>query len=100
MAFDLYGYSIGIIGILGLALILAAWIPETLATIKSKKAGMKREFIMLYLLGSFFLVLHSIILWDFVFLVLNSGATLVAFINLYYSLVYENKAKSKGRKGY
>jgi len=87
------GSPIGIIGIFGLILILAAWIPETYSTIKTKKVGMRREFIFLYLFGSLFLTLHSIILNDFVFLILNAVATLMAFINLYYSLIYENKRK-------
>jgi lipid-A-disaccharide synthase-like uncharacterized protein len=85
-------YPFGIIGILGLALILVAWIPQTLATIKTKKVGMRREFIILYLLGSLFLAIHSIIIDDFVFLILNAGATFVASVNLYYSLISKSKS--------
>jgi len=91
------GYPIGIVGILGLVLILAAWIPGTISTIKTKKVGMSKEFILLYLFGSLFLTIHSILLQDFVFLILNAGATFVASINLYYSLKYE-KAKVKKSK--
>ena len=91
------GYPIGIVGILGLVLILVAWIPETFSTIKTKKVGMRREFILLYLFGSLFLTLHSILLQDFVFLILNAGATFVASVNLYYSLIYE-KTKVKKSK--
>ena len=94
------GSPIGIVGMLGLVFILAAWIPETFTTIKTKKVGMRREFIFLYLFGSLFLTLHSIILEDFVFTVLNAVATIMAFINLYYSLIYGKKGKKRGRKGY
>ena len=98
------GYPIGIIGILGLVMILAAWIPQTIVTIKTKKVEMRREFIFLYLFGSFFLILHAILLEDFAFLMLNAGATLVASINLYYSIAYPGSVSKsipkRGRKGY
>jgi len=95
----IFGSSVGLVGIIGLVLILAAWVPGTLTTIKTKKVGMRIEFIFLYLFGSLFLALHSIILNDLIFLTLNGLATVMAFINLYYYLIYEKHAdKKKGKK--
>ena len=85
-------YSTGIIGVFGLVLLIMAWIPQTLATIKTKKVGMRRGFIVLYLLGSLLLVVHSVLIDDPVFLVLNAGAALVAAVNLYYSLMSKSKS--------
>ncbi|MEM2974004.1 MAG: lipid-A-disaccharide synthase N-terminal domain-containing protein [Candidatus Micrarchaeia archaeon] len=86
-------YPIGIVGILGLVLILVAWIPQTIETIKMRKTGMRREFILLYLLGSTFLIGYSFLLDDFVFVILNTGAVVIAFINLYYSLMHQPRSE-------
>ncbi|MEM7819464.1 MAG: SemiSWEET family transporter [Candidatus Aenigmatarchaeota archaeon] len=69
-----------IIGIIGSLLILLAWVPETYRTIKTKNAeAIDIKFLILYLLGSFILVIYSIQINDIPFTILNS---LISFISL------------------
>jgi len=70
------------IGIIGMLLIVIAWIPQTIENIKNKSTGMNLKFIFLYLFGSTGLLVYSIIISDLVFMILNSGAAIQAFINL------------------
>lgn len=73
-----------IIGWLGLAMLLIAWIPQTWDTIKAGETHMNLAFILLYALSSAFLTLYSFFNNDTVFLVLNAMLTLGSGINLYY----------------
>ena len=73
-------------GILGLIVILLAWIPEVIETVKTKKAGMKKEFIALYCIGSLSLAVYAYQLNALPFLILNILAAIVPLINLYYTL--------------
>jgi len=85
---------ISFVGVLGAVLLLIAWIPQTLRTIKTRKVGMERKFLYIYLLGSLFLTIYAYSLEDWVFLILNAVATLMAAINIYYYEKYE-RPKSK-----
>jgi len=73
-------------GLLGLFLILCAWIPEVLETIRTKRAGMKMEFIVLYFFGSLSLVFYAWQLGAVPFMILNLLAAIVPLINLYYHI--------------
>lgn len=71
-------------GLLGLVLILFAWIPGTIETIKSKKPGMKRRFMALYFLGSSSLSYYAFELNSIPFLALNALAAIVPLIHLHF----------------
>jgi len=73
-------------GLAGLALIVIAWIPGVMETIRTKKAGMKREFIAIYFLGSLCLTIYGIQLRAIPFVILNALAAIVPLIHAYYLL--------------
>ncbi|HLC79712.1 MAG TPA: hypothetical protein VJG83_04820 [archaeon] len=78
-------------GLAGLILILIAWIPGVVETIKSKKPKMEPQFIVLYFAGSASLAIYALQLNALPFLALNLLAALVPMINLYYYA--QNKTK-------
>lgn len=73
-------------GIAGLVLILIAWTPGLMETLKSKKPGMKRKFMLAYFLGSVSLSYYSWQLNSLPFMILNGLAALVPAVHFYYSL--------------
>ena len=70
-------------GISGLILILAGWIYETYHAIKNRKTSLPLAFALLYGFGSLLLTVHSWILNDTVFIILNAVATVIAVINIF-----------------
>jgi len=68
---------------IGLFLILIGWIYTTYRAIVGLKKPMHLPFSILYGLGSFLLFLHSLVLNDLVFMVLNFFATLMPIINIF-----------------
>ncbi len=85
------------LGLLGMALILIAWLPETWQNYKEKGKNLNLKFVLLYLFGSAFLTYHAYLLNDMVFLALNAIATLIAIINGY--LILANRSgKTKIKK--
>lgn len=93
---------IELIGTLGAFLIAASWIPETIRTVKTKATGLEIKFISIYLTGSIFLAVYSIAIQDYVFIGLNSFASLLAIVNFVYTLLElrqkSTKVKSKNPK--
>ncbi|MBD3259865.1 hypothetical protein GF371_04525 [Candidatus Woesearchaeota archaeon] len=77
-----------IIGILGLILIAVSWVPETLRTIKTRKSGLEWHFNLIYVIGSFCLIVYSVYIWDYIFMALNAAAFVLSSINLFYTLFY------------
>ncbi len=73
-------------GILGLVLIVLAWLPGVAETIKSKKPSLKPEFMAIYFLGSASLTAYSIQLNALPFVLLNALAAVVPLVHLYYHL--------------
>jgi len=71
-------------GLLGLGLIVLAWVPGIIETIKSKKPGMKKRFILLYFLGSVSLATYAWQLQAIPFLILNILAGIVPIIHFYF----------------
>ena len=69
-------------GIIGLILILCGWIYELISMLKTKKSSLPLGFAVLYGMGSLLLTLHSWLLDDLVFLILNGAATIIAMINI------------------
>ncbi len=82
-----------LIGLLGMSLIIIAWLPEIMETIRKQDAGMRLEFILLYFFGSAGLAYYSWQLNSVPFMVLNSIAAIVPIINLF----YYHKAAAKAR---
>lgn len=70
------------VGIIGMLLIVIAWVPQTLENVRKKKTGLNKKFIFLYLSGSLSLLIYSILISDLVFSLLNGAASLQALINL------------------
>lgn len=73
--------GIEIIGLLGLTMIVVAWIPETIKSLKSGQTA-KIEFLILYLLGSIFLTIYAILRNDIVFTILNGLAVIFSGLNV------------------
>ena len=78
-----------IIGVLGLLLIVVAWIPETIENFKTKGKNLSLKFVAIYLAGSAFLAYHGLVLGDMVFIVINAAALLISVINAY--IIISNK---------
>lgn len=75
-----------ILGILGLALLAIGWIPETIKVIKEKRSRIDKEFGILYVLGSLLLLIYSIQIKDYIFLILNFIVMIMSGISLIFSL--------------
>ena len=71
-------------GLLGLGLIVLAWIPGVIETIKSGKPGMKKRFMLLYLLGSVSLATYAWQLNAIPFVILNIMAATIPIIHFYF----------------
>ncbi|RME80240.1 MAG: hypothetical protein D6769_00105 [Methanobacteriota archaeon] len=67
-------------GIIGVALILLGWIPETVRAYKDGKVADIR-FTMLYAIGSALLTYHAYTLGDVPFIILNIAAMVIALFN-------------------
>ena len=87
-----------IIGIIGLLLLAVGWIPETIKIIKEKRSRIDLRFGMLYVTGSFLLIIYSIQIRDYIFLVLNSFVMVMSAISLIFSEKKERQhARSSSR---
>ncbi|MEM0276656.1 MAG: hypothetical protein QW677_03155 [Pyrobaculum sp.] len=69
---------IQVFGLLGLALIIAAWA----ANIARNSPPPPLDLTLLYFIGSVFLTLYAVLLGDVVFTVLNALSGILSFINL------------------
>lgn len=74
------------IGIIGLLLLAIGWFPETLSVIREKRSKINTKFGILYVTGSFLLVIYSVYISDYIFLALNTIVMVMSGISLYYSL--------------
>ena len=83
---SIYDMTSDIIGIIGAALILLGWIPETIKVIKDKKGRLDWKFAILYFIGSGLLVFYSVQIQNRVFIALNSLITLLEAAALIYSI--------------
>ncbi len=75
-----------IIGLIGLILLAFGWIYEMIETIKEKKSKINPKFIIIYIIGSIFLVTYSIQIGNILFIVLNSLITISSLISLVYTI--------------
>gem|GEM_PF-598597 len=88
------------LGFAGLVLLVLGWIPQTWQTLKAKNSSLNIQFALLYFAGSLVLAIYSFLINDIVFVILNSAATIMAFVNLYFSpsLFGSRKQVKKQRK--
>ncbi len=76
--------GIELMGWAGFGILVAAWIPQTLDTIKKGNTQMNLAFIIMYFTSSLLLTIYSVLTEDPVFTALNALLTLGSGINLYY----------------
>jgi len=79
------GY-IEILGWTGFSVLIMAWIPQTIDTIKAGRTDMNLAFILMYAISSLLLTIYSILENDQVFIALNALLTVGSGINLFYKL--------------
>ena len=77
---------IEILGWTGFAILIMAWIPQTMDTIRAGRTDMNIAFILMYVFSSLLLTIYSILENDHVFIALNGLLTIGSGINLYYKL--------------
>jgi uncharacterized protein with PQ loop repeat len=77
---------IEILGWTGFAILIMAWIPQTIDTIKAGKTDINIAFILMYVASSLLLTIYSVLTNDSVFIALNGLLTIGSGINLYYKL--------------
>lgn len=78
--------GIELLGWIGFGILVAAWIPQTMDTIKQGKTAMNIAFIIMYFSSSLILTIYSVITGDPIFTALNALLTMGSGINLYYKL--------------
>ncbi|MEO1021318.1 MAG: hypothetical protein AAFW89_02135 [Bacteroidota bacterium] len=83
--------GVELLGWVGFGILVAAWIPQTMDTIKTGKAAMNMAFIIMYTSSSLLLTVYSILQGDVVFIALNGMLTLGSSINLFYALFPRKK---------
>lgn len=76
---DLLGYG-------GFALLAICWIPQTIETIRQGKVAMQKSFLLMYAIGSGFLMAQAIGLNSIPLILLNSYTSLASLINLFYGI--------------
>ena len=76
--------GIELLGWIGFGILVAAWIPQTVDTIKKGSTPMNIAFIIMYFSSSLILTIYSVITGDPIFTALNALLTLGSGINLYY----------------
>lgn len=76
--------GIEILGWSGFAILIMAWIPQTVDTIKAGRTDMNIAFIIMYFASSLLLTIYSFLENDHVFITLNAILTIGSGINLYY----------------
>ena len=74
------------LGWVGFVLLVTAWVPQTIDTIKAGKTDINIMFIILYVASSALLSVYAFLNTDYVFIALNGLLTLGSGINLFYKL--------------
>jgi len=78
--------DLSLLGLAGLTLLVLAWIPQTVETVRRRHSGLVWQFDALYAAGSLVLAYYSLLINDLVFTLLNSLAAYMALIGLYYKV--------------
>ncbi|WP_297551807.1 hypothetical protein [Thermococcus sp.] len=71
-----------IIGLLGMLLLVSAWVPQTIETIRTRKCPLNMGFIVIYVTAASLLTVYSYIIGDWIFFTLNFLSALQSAINL------------------
>lgn len=87
--------SIEIIGWLGFGILVGAWVPQTLETIRDGFCAANMLFIIMYVTSSLLLTIYAYMNSDAVFLALNGMLTFGSGVNLYYKLFPRVKPPAK-----
>lgn len=82
---------IEVLGWTGFAVLIMAWIPQTMDTIKAGRTDMNIAFILMYVISSLLLTIYSVLENDHVFIALNALLTIGSGINLFYKLFPRKK---------
>lgn len=77
---------IEIVGLLGMLLLVASWVPQTVETIKKRHCPLNLEFILVYVVASTLLTIYAYAQRDWIFTALNSLAAFQSGVNLYVKL--------------
>lgn len=83
--------EIQILGWIGFTILVSAWIPQTLETIRQGYTTTNLAFIIMYVTASLLLTVYSVLIVDYVFIALNGLITIGSGINLYYKLFPRNE---------
>ena len=83
--------SIELLGWIGFAILVSAWIPQTWETVKKGQTQLHIAFIIMYFTSSVILTVYSVVVGDTVFIALNALLSLGSGINLYFKLFPRKK---------
>lgn len=75
-----------IIGLIGMALLILAWIPEIMETLKKGGKGIEPHFAVMITLGDLFLLIYSYQIGDPIFISLNGILLVMALVELYFTV--------------
>jgi len=70
-----------IIGLIGMIILVIAWIPQTVEVIKNRKSSIPGRFSAIYSIASLFLTFYAMSINDLIFTILNFLAFLQSFLN-------------------
>ncbi|MFP8487562.1 PQ-loop repeat-containing protein [Gracilimonas sp. Q87] len=76
--------GIELMGWAGFGILVAAWIPQTIDTVRRGSTQINLAFVIMYFTSSLLLTIYSILISDPVFTALNALLTLGSGINMYY----------------
>jgi lipid-A-disaccharide synthase-like uncharacterized protein len=79
------------IGLLGMFLLILAWVPEIIETIKKKGRGLNLQYLLLIIGGDILLLIYSVQIGDLIFTLLNIILLFMALVELYYVLPRKKK---------
>ncbi|AMQ19270.1 hypothetical protein [Thermococcus peptonophilus] len=71
-----------VIGLLGMLLLVSAWVPQTWETVKTRKCPLNMKFIVIYVTAATLLTIYSWIIGDWIFFTLNFLSAFQSAINL------------------
>jgi len=75
-----------VIGIIGLSLMMVAWIAETVDLIKKKESKLDMNFAVFSIIGSILLLIYSIQIKNIIFIIMKSVVIILICISMFYSL--------------
>jgi len=77
-----------IVGLIGMLLLVGAWIPQTVETIKKRECPLNLEFIIIYVVAASLLTVYSYLIGDWIFFTLNFLSAFQSAVNLVVKVLY------------